>query len=220
MHARIAVSRLALGSAVLAVLAQVACGHDPARPTSPLAPATAGSQPSPAAQATPPPIEPGEDSLEGRYKLTLEIDASCAFLRPDQRVRHYGATVAPSGRPGEYVVTLDGSTFLTGPVCTGGSGRYEGIGCDQFFLFQDGGEVRFSLENNNDEAHGGHVVERTSLGTWMEIIGQARGAIDGGNLEASGEGILWYCPTPSGYPFPCSAYMSCRPGLSLKLTPS
>ena len=103
--------------------------------------------------------------------------------------RRYGATVSASGRPSESIVTVDGSTFLEGLICTSGSGRFENMGCDQFFLFDEGASRRFSLENNNDEAHGGHLVERMRS-AWMEIIGEAGGAIS-----------------------------SCQPGLEVTLTP-
>lgn len=203
--------------AVAAVLASIACGNDPSRPT-PIAPRVETPVPAPVAQATPPPADPNAVSLAGRYSLTLRID-DCAVLPPEQLVRHYGATVTHTARPAEYVVTLDGSTFLSGLVCTFGSGRFEGMGCDQFFLFEEDGQARFSLENNNDDGHGGHIVEQASDRTWMEIIGEARGATGRWPLEASGAGSLWYCPTPSGYPFPCGAYTSCRPKLSVTLTP-
>src|SRR5688572_10396836 len=200
--------------ALAAVLASLACGNDPSHPTPPIAPRVEVPLPSPVAQATPRPADPGPaNSLAGRYSLTLRID-DCAILPPQHLVRHYGAKVTDSGRPSEYIVTLDGSTFLTGLICTFSSGRFEGMGCDQFFLFDEGGRARFSLENNNDDAHGGHIVEQLSDGTWMELIGEARGSTGRWPLEASGAGSLWYCPTPTGYPFPCGA-TSCQPTLSM-----
>ena len=79
---------------------------------------------------------------------------------------------------------------------TAASGRFEGIGCHQFFASKDTDTASFALENNNDEAHGGHIVEQSSSGTWLEIIGSATGpfSVSGDlitSIDASGTGSVW-----------------------------
>jgi hypothetical protein len=80
--------------------------------------------------------------------------------------------------------------------------------------------VKFLLGNNNDEAHGGHIVEQLASGAWLEITGEASGPVDSyppTAVDASGNSQVWYCPTPSGYPFPCSRFEGCSSGLRLTL---
>ena len=84
--------------------------------------------------------------------------------------------------------------FLTGPICTAGSRHFSGIGCGQFFASEDIDTVQFWLENNNDEAHGGHIVEQLASGTWLEIIGYAGGKLDDlSSMEASGTSSVSSC---------------------------
>ena len=45
------------------------------------------------------------------------------------------------------------------------------MGCHQFFAFQDIDIAWVALENNNDEAHGGHIVERLGSGRMDEVTG-------------------------------------------------
>jgi hypothetical protein len=156
----------------------------------------------------PPTPDPG-DPLIGSFALTLYVGSGCPAVPETAATRHYTATIGSVG-VGRYVVTLTDATFLTGPICTGGSGRFSGIGCDQFFASEDIDLATFFLVNNNDEAHGGHIVEQLSSGTWLEIIGNATGKLRGSSIEASGTSTIWYCRTPSAYPFPCSDFAACR----------
>ena len=93
------------------------------------------------------------------------------------RTRSHTATIAYA-EAGRYLVTLGGAVFLNGPICTGGSGRFRDVGCNQFVASEDIDTASFFLENNNDEAHGGHIVERLPSGQWLEIIGTAGGPYD------------------------------------------
>ena len=183
---------------VLGMVALVACGGQPQAPT-PLGPPP----------ATPPPANPSTHPLVGSYSLTLNIGSGCAVIPEAERTRQYTAAIDYSGG-GRYVVTLSDATFLTGPICTAGSRHFSGIGCHQFFASEDIDTVSFFLENNNDEAHGGHVVEQLSSGTWLEIIGGASGKLDRSPIEASGTGNVWSCRSPSSYPFPCPSVVSCN----------
>jgi len=190
---------IALGAVVFA-----ACDSHPAAPT-PLPP-----QAIPPPSAPPNPAPPGpSNSIAGVYTLTLNIGSGCAVVPEAERTRKYTATIDYT-RGGRYVVTLSDATFLTGPICTAGSRHLSGIGCHQFFAYEDIDTVRFSLENNNDEAHGGHIVEQLSSGTWLEIMGESAGKLDLSSIDASGTGSAWYCRTPSSYPFPCSSFVGCR----------
>lgn len=81
----------------------------------------------------------------------------------------------------------------------------------------DGDAVQFNL--TNDEWHGGHIDERLSDGTWVEVSGTSSGRLREDGIEARGSGSIWYCPTSRGYPFPCSGFVNCRPDdLKLKFT--
>src|SRR5690242_4160680 len=61
-----------------------------------------------------------------------------------------------------------------------------------------------------DEAHGAHIVEQTSSGEWLEIIGHADSNFQSPALiDAAGIADVWYCPTSSAYPFPCSQSRFC-----------
>lgn len=79
--------------------------------------------------------------------------------------------------------------------------------------------MQFALANNNDEAHGGHIVEQTASGTWLEIIGEAVGSRNVVSMEAAGRGSVWRCPESRGYPYPCSSFVFCdSTELRLRLT--
>jgi hypothetical protein len=185
------------------------CGGQPQAPISQTAPtAVTPTQPTPL-QPQPDPAHP----LVGSYVVTLQLGSTCTAVPEADRTRKYAASIAYTGS-GPYIVTLTGATFLTGLICTAGSG----LGCDQFFASDDLGTVRFSLENNNDVAHGGHIVEQLASGAWLEIIGDARGVFDASRVEASGTASVWYCPDPLGYPFPCRAFAACSADLHLTLT--
>ena len=100
--------------------------------------------------------------------------------------------------------------FLNGLICTGGSGRFRDVGCNQFVASEDIDTASFFLENNNDEAHGGHIVERLPSGQWLEIIGTAGGPYDLAAARATGSGTAWFCPAALAYPFPCTGFVSCQ----------
>ena len=199
---------VALVLGILGIMAFTACSGSPQAPTPLSAP-----QASPSATATPPVSTPSlgqtNASPSDPYTVTLDIGSGCPVVPQEERIRKYTARMDDTSS-GLKVVTLSGATFLTGSICTGGGGRFSGIGCDQFFASEDIDTVQFTLENNNDEAHGGHIVERLSSGGWMEIIGSASGKLNPSSTEASGPGSVWYCSTPSSYPFPCAKYVGCR----------
>ena len=198
--------QIAFYGIVLALLALVACDGHPPAPT-PLGPSQVTSPPGAPPTAGPSGTNPN-NPLIGVYLLTLDIGSGCAVVPEAERTRKYTATIDYAGG-GRYVVTLSGGTFLTGPICTAGSRHFSGIGCHQFFVSEDIDTVQFWLENNNDEAHGGHIVEQLASGAWLEIIGYAGGKLDLSSMEASGTSSVWSCPTPSSYPFPCSSFFSC-----------
>lgn len=200
---------------MLAMAALVACDGrvpTPVGPSQALGNAPAPSpSPNPAPPNPPPPGPvPGTHPLAGVYTLELNIGSACAAVPAAEKTRRYTATIDYASE-GRYVVTLSDATFLSGPICTAATGRFSGIGCHQFFASEDIDTALLFLENNNDEAHGGHIVERLSSGAWVEIIGSASGRYGPSSIEAAGTGSVWYCPTPSAYPFPCSNYAFCQP---------
>jgi hypothetical protein len=167
----------------------------------------------PAQAATPPPAPPPppggnatDDRLVGRYTLTLDLGSECGAIPDAARVRRYTATIDPDRQLG-YVVTLSDASFLAGLICTF---TVTGLGCNQFPASRNGDLVEFDLVNNNDDGHGGHIVEQLSSGTWIEIIGKAAGQLSAQTIEATGSSSVWYCPSPSGYPFPCFSHTGCR----------
>ncbi len=191
---------------VIGTFALLACGSPPQVPT----PVRGPQASAPVTPAPPPPVpDPGAYPLAGSYAVTLDIGTGCPVVPEAERSRKYSATIGYSGG-GRYVVTLNDATFLTGAICTAGSAHFAGIGCHQFFASEDTDTALFFLENNNDEAHGGHIVERMSSGTWLEIIGNVQGKFNGSSIEATGAGSVWYCPTPLGYPFPCQGSVGCH----------
>jgi hypothetical protein len=195
----------------LALIAFAGCGGDPKAPT-PLAGTPPTPVPTPVPVPSPSPAaivsKPGGDSLSGWYTLTINVGSGCAVVPEPERTRHYTARIDYT-EGGRYVVTLSGSTFLTGSICTAGGGRFAGIGCHQFFATEDGDTAEFFLENNNDEAHGGHIVERLSSGGWVEIFGDVGGRIGPSSVQADGTASMWFCRTSAAYPFPCADYAGC-----------
>ena len=192
---------------IMLAVAFAACDSRPQSPT-PVTPPPASPPPSAQPSPMPPGTNPSSYLLAGSYTLTLDIGSGCPAIPDAERSRQYTATIEYASG-GRYVVTLSDATFLTGSICTAGSGHFSGIGCHQFFASEDIDTAHFFLENNNDDAHGGHVVERLSSGTWLEVIGAAVGKFDSSSIEASGSGSVWYCRTPSSYPFPCSNFVGC-----------
>jgi len=188
--------------AVLAVSA--ACDGSPSAPTR--------STPLPASPSPALPVPKYSDPLDGAYTLTLQIGSSCSAIADADKTRVYDASIGRIANRADlgHVVTLTGAHFLTGPICTSGSGRFAGIGCDQFFALEDTDWVGFFLQNNNDQAHGAHIVEQTSSGGWLEITGRAEGAFNNASsIDASGMVDVWVCSTSSDYPYPCPEYRFC-----------
>ena len=199
-------------AAVMVVLATVACHGSSSVPTQPTQP-TPSQGGSPAPPAVLVPIPNPNSPFDGAFTLTLQIGPSCSALPDAERTRVYDASIGqvPNRPDLPQVVTLSGAHFLSGPICTLASGRYAGIGCNQFLGSEDGEWMGFFLENNNDEAHGAHIVEQTASGGWVEITGSANGTISSySSMDVAGTGTVWYCPTASSYPFPCSQFKSCQ----------
>lgn len=197
---------------LIGVLTLPACGASLPAP----GPLPQGAPTAPPAPAPTPP--PADHRFAGTYTLTITIGPGCSAVPEPERLRTYTARFDPVA-DGSYVISLSDSAFLTGPICDLGSGRFAGIGCHQFFAYDDADRMQFVLANNNDEAHGGHIVEQTAFGTWLEIIGEAVGSRDPVSMEAAGQGSVWRCPESRSYPFPCASFVSCRPAeLRLKLT--
>jgi hypothetical protein len=144
--------------------------------------------------------------VTGEYTLALDLGSGCNIIPEAERTRSYTARIT-SPREANYVVTLTSGNFLSGLICTAYAA---GLGCDQFLASREGDVVRFDLANNNDDAHGGHIVERLSSGTWVEIIGNPAGQLKGSTIDAGGTISVWYCPTSMGYPFPCSGATGCK----------
>jgi hypothetical protein len=194
-------------SAILTVLALAACHGSSPAPTQPTQP--------PPPQTGPPPVPPlpvpnANDPLDGSFTLTLQIGSSCSAIPDAEKTRVYDASIGqvPNRTDLGHVVTLGGSRFLTGSICN--SGVYPGIGCNQFLGSEDIDWVGFWLQNNNDDAHGAHIVEQTSSGAWLEIMGHADGTLTNyASIEAAGAADVWFCPTSSAYPYPCPEYRFC-----------
>src|SRR5262245_15807634 len=102
-------------SSPAAPLNQQASPQSPAPPTGPTQPATPAST----------------GALRGPYDLTLQM-ASAACIPQAARTRTYSVDIQPSAS-GVDIVTLSGTRFLTGNICTYGSGRFTEVGCHQFF---------------------------------------------------------------------------------------
>jgi hypothetical protein len=208
-----------IGAGVVLVASTLAGCEGYQAPTAPNPPPPAQSP------ATPPAPRPAaaDDPLVGRYALTLDVGSSCGAIPDTARVRRYTAAIGAAAGA-DYVVTLGGSTFLTGSICTYSEPgvRGLGLGCDQFLAARNGDVIEVDLVNNNDYAHGGHIVEQLHSGNWIEIIGAAAGQFSTQTIEARGNGTVWYCRLPDGYPFPCAAVTSCRSNdlrLTFKRTP-
>ena len=180
------------------------CDGQQAPPTTP-----SPRQPvSPETNPPPPPsgANPTNDPLVGRYSLTLDLGSECGRILDAARVRTYSATI-DADRDARYVVTLGNASFLSGLICTF---TVTGLGCNQFPATRNGDIIEFDLVNNNDDGHGGHIVEQLPSRTWIEVIGKATGELSADGIEATGSGSVWYCPSPSGYPFPCTSFTGCK----------
>lgn len=200
---------------LLSFCACVACENSPQPPTSPSLPQSP-SAPAPPPPPPQPPPPADNDQVVGSYTLSIDARSNCSALPQAAVVRNYSATISWRGGS-NYLVTLDTGTFLNGLICTWGGGELDGIGCGQFLATRNGDAFQFDLVNNNDNAHGGHIVEQLEDGTWIELIGTSTGHLRETTIEARGSGSIWYCPTSRGYPFPCWEFVSCKPD-DLKLT--
>jgi hypothetical protein len=153
---------------------------------------------------TPPPMDP----MESEYALSVTVDSlcpACATLPDDARHRTYAATIATRA-DGNVVVSLGGGRLLSGPICTLGP---SGLDCHQCLASRASGTVQFSLLNENDEAHGGHIVEQIPQTGWMELIGNLTSPASNDMMSASGDGSLWFCSDVTRYPFPCAHSVGC-----------
>jgi hypothetical protein len=209
------VSALFRTSAILVALTIAAACHR-ASPTQPTP--SPGEPPAPTAPV--PPRDP-QDGIKGHYVLTLQIGASCAIPEAE-KTRTYDAWIdrGTNREYGGYVVTLGGASFFSSPLCTTFSGKFAGMGCNQFFASEDIDWVGFWLDNNNDEAYGGHIVERASSGGWLQILGSTGGLMSSYSfMETAGTGTIWYCPIASDVPWACSQsqYVACS-STDLRLT--
>jgi len=167
-------------------------------------------QPTPTGLNPPSPPQPNSDAdpLTGAYGLDLTMDqlgAECSEVPEVVKHRTYNGTIKATGNS-DYVVSLSGGVFLSGLICTFAPSHF---GCDQFPASRTGGALQFNLINENDDGHGGHIVERVPQAGWIEVFGSLTGAIDNGTISAKGSGSLWYCSSSAGYPFPCASYVGC-----------
>jgi hypothetical protein len=147
------------------------------------------------------------DPMEGQYALSVSVDSlgpECATLPDEAKHRAYTATMALRS-DGNFAVSLSGGSFLSGPICTS---TPSGLGCNQF-LASRAGTVQFSLLNENDDGHGGHIVERIPQTGWIELIGNLTSPVSNDMMLATGDGSLWFCSDTSSYPFPCPHYFGC-----------
>ena len=182
----------------------LACHGDQQPPTSPSPTPVATSPPAP---PTPAPGHP----LTGSYSLRIDIGLGCADTLGAARIRAYEAAISSTDGT-NYMVTLGGAAFLSGPICTTGNLPE----CNQFLATRDGDAMMFDLANH--EWHGGHIVEQLSNGTWLELIGKASGTMRDGTLEASGRGSVWYCGDSRAYPYPCFAATCATDDMRLTFT--
>jgi hypothetical protein len=188
-------------SVVSLVLAMAGCDTSAGRQSSITAPSTP-------TQPTPPQPPSDTDPLTGAYALSLTMDelgSECDQVPDVVRHRTYSATINSTGGD-NYVVSLSGSVFLSGLICTLAPAH---LGCDQFPASRTGDTLYFNLINENDEGHGGHIVEQVPQAGWIEVIGRLTAASDGRKITGKGSGSLWYCSSSGGYPFPCRSYVGC-----------
>ena len=197
--------RIGWGIAILSVI--TACGSD-RPPTAPSRPLTALTP----TQPNPPP-EPSTDPIVGRYRLDLAVGGDCVAVPEAARNRTYTADITSRGGP-NFVVTLSDASFLSGPIC---SFAPSGLDCNQFLMSRRDDRLQFDLINENDDGHGGHIVEAVPSAGWIEVIGSASGDMTGGTIAATGSASVWYCPSRAGYPFPCADYTGCK-SENLRLT--
>jgi hypothetical protein len=170
--------------------------------------------PTPVAVNTPPPpspLPPAADPSAERYELELSLDKlgpRCEGVPEAIRHRTYTATLTPTGES-TYTVSLSGGTFLIGLICSLAPSH---LGCNEFLASRTGNVLDVNLINENDDGHGGHIVEYVPGAGWIELIGTLKGVADNGTMTAQGSGRLWYCRSSGGYPFPCPSFVGCDVG--------
>ena len=192
-----------IGWSIASLSVITACGSD-GPPTAPTRDATSTSTGTPA-PPNPPPAS-STDPIVGRYRLDLSVGGDCNAVPEAARNRTYTADIASSGGA-NFIVTLSGASFLSGPICTFAPSRLD---CNQFLISRSGDLLRFDLINENDDGHGGHIVEAVPAAGWIELIGSASGDMKSDTIAATGSASVWYCPSGAGYPFPCAAYTGCK----------
>jgi hypothetical protein len=194
--------------ALIAIVSAAGCGATPSAPSrQPSQPApvpTTNTQPS-----APPANSPDPDPLVGSYSLDLTMDKlgpGCERVPDTVKRRTYDATIA-SSVASSYTVTLESGNFLSGLICDFVPSH---LGCNQFTASRSGDVLRFDLANNNDDGHGGHIVEMVPQAGWFELIGSTTGAMNNnGTIASSGTASLWYCASSASYPFPCPTFVGC-----------
>jgi hypothetical protein len=133
------------------------------------------------------------------------LGPECARVPDSAKHRTYAAAIA-SQPDGSEVVSLSAAIFLGGPICTAAS---SGLSCNQFPAASAGNSIRFTLVNDDDEGHGGHVVERIPGTGWIEVTGDATSPTSSDPIAATGQGSLWFCSQDLAYPFPCGNSVGC-----------
>ena len=172
----------------------------PTAPNPPQASAAPANPPSP----TP---TPTDDRLVGSYKLPLNVGSGCGAILDAARVRQYTATINATG-DAAYVVTVSDATFLTGLIYTATVTR---LGCDQFLASRKDDMIEFNLVNNNDDGHGGHIVEQLPSGTWIEIIGTATANCPRRRSRQQAVALCGIARRPQDIHFPASVSQGAAP---------
>ncbi len=140
--------------------------------------------------------------------MRLTVGADCGSFPEVARTRNYAASIVADGETG-YVVTLGEASFLSGLICTFNPSH---LGCNQFVASRTGDSLRFDLITQNDDSHGGRIVEHIPPGTWFSLQGSATGRLQDGAITAVGTASAWYCPTVTAtpYPFRCLTSSLCH----------
>lgn len=185
-------------SAALLLGCIAGCSRSPLSTPSPVQPA--GSQ------TGTPPVPPADPAAQ--YTLSVDLGSlgpECARVPDSAKHRTYAAAIA-SQPDGSEVVSLSAAIFLIGSICTAAS---SGLSCNQFPVASVGDSVRFTLVNDDDAGHGGHIVERIPGTGWIELTGDATSPTNADPIAATGQGNLWFCSQDLTYPFPCANFVGC-----------
>lgn len=172
-----------------------------------------------------PPAPPTGSS--GDFIVSLTAESDCDNLPPLAKQRSWEARIEPAGAhlaarrqyPAGGVtelVTLLGSRFLNGDICT----METEMGCDQFIIHRGADGVDVYIDSTDaDWGHGGRILEQLSTGAWIEVHAGGKAPV-GPVIDAQLNGSIWFCPESRGYPFPCTTFTSCsRPKLRMTITP-